>query len=189
MFMSRKRIYKTITQKPYCCVPACISMVLDRRKIKHGSQEDIGYELGLIVPKEDAYLFAKVRTGRKPAAGYGTQVGKKKYSISKYFMKNKINLKETYYPPEKIKNAKKLILNLLKNNNDIIACFDNNHLYGIGDGGHVSLIESINGNIAVLVDPEKGVPKRRKVETSKLLTAIKKHGNKNRGGFWVISDV
>ncbi len=185
--MSRKDIYKPITQKPYCCVPACVSMILNRRKIKHGSQEEIGYELGLTVPKEDAHLFTKVRTGRKPAAGYGTQVGKKKYSISKYFLKNKISLKETYYPPEKIKDAKRFISDGLKNNNDIIACFDNNQLYVVGDGGHVSLIESISGNLAVLIDPEKGAPKRRKVEISKLLTAMKKHGKKNRGGFWIIS--
>ncbi|MFN6992487.1 MAG: hypothetical protein ACK4MM_07200 [Fervidobacterium sp.] len=179
--------YKPIIQKPYCCVPACISMILDRRKIKYGSQEEIGWDLGLIVPKQKAHLFHKTRTGKRPVAGYGTRVGKKKYSINNFFKKNKINLKETYYPIDKIKIVNKFISENLSKNNDIIVCFNNKKLYGTGDYGHVSLIQSINDEIVTLVDPEKDAPKRRKVKLSKLIEAIKYHGIKNRGGFWVIS--
>ncbi|MBU3957523.1 MAG: hypothetical protein KKB25_00425 [Nanoarchaeota archaeon] len=185
--MNRKYFYKPITQKPYCCVPACISIILGRRKIKHKSQEEIGYELGLTVPKEDAHLFKKVRTGKKPIAGYGTQVQKKKYSINNYFSKNKIKLKETYYPAEEIKDVKKFIIGNLENNNDLIVCFDNGRLYGVGNGGHVSLVESIKEKVVTLIDPEKGVPKRRKAKLSKLLSAMKYHGKKRRGGFWLIT--
>ena len=85
MPIDQKPFYKLIKQKPYCCVPACISMILDRRKIKRGSQEEIGYELGLVVPKEKTHLFTKTRTGKKPVAGYGTQINKEKYSINNYF--------------------------------------------------------------------------------------------------------
>ena len=85
MPINQKPFYKLIKQKPYCCVPVCISMILDRRKIKHGSQEEIGYELGLVVLKEKTHLFTKVRIGKKPVAGYGTQINKEKYSINNYF--------------------------------------------------------------------------------------------------------
>jgi len=84
-------------------------MVLDRRKVKHGTQDEIGYELGLVVPNEIANEFKKIRTGKKPIAGYGTQVAKKQYSINHFFQKYKIKLKEKYYPPEKISDYAKFI--------------------------------------------------------------------------------
>ncbi|VVB59594.1 Uncharacterised protein [uncultured archaeon] len=183
--MEQNPSYKQIKQKPYCCVPACISMVLDRRGIRHGSQEEIGYELGLIVPKEDAHLFTKVRTGRKPIAGYGTQVQKKKYSINNYFQKNKIRLKETYYPVEDITDVEKFIIDNLKKGNDLLVCFDNKALYGDGDFGHVSLIQGINNDIVMLVDPEDA--RSKDVGLSKLTNAMKAHGRKRSGGFWIIS--
>lgn len=187
MPINQKLFYKPIKQKPYCCVPACIFMVLDRRKIKHGSQEEIGRELGLVVPKEKTHLFIKIRTAKKPIAGYGTQVNKKKYSINNYFLKNNIKLKEVYYLLEEIKDIKKFIVENLKSGNDLIVCFDSRKLYGIGDYGHVSLIQNINNNIITLIDPEKDVPNKRKVDLQKLVEAMKRHGKEKRGGFWVIS--
>jgi hypothetical protein len=185
--MRKKLFYKPITQKPYCCVPACISMILSRRKIKHGSQEEIGYELGLTVPKEKAHLFSKVRTGKKPIAGYGTQVNKKNYSINSFFKRNKINLKETYCPINKISNVNKFIIENLAKNNDLIVCFNNKKLYGHDNHSHVSLIQGINNKIVTLIDPEKNVPKKRKVKLSKLIEAMSYHGIKKRGGFWLVS--
>lgn len=182
--MEQKPPYKLIKQKPYCCVPACISMILDRRKIKHGSQEEIGYELGLIVPKEKAHLFTKVRTGKKPTTGWGTQVNKKKYSITNYFSKHKIRLKEAYYPIEKVKDVKNFTAENLQKGNDLIVCFNNKRLYGAGDYGHVSLIQEIKVDIVTLINPEKDAPK--KVELAKLIDAMRYH-RKKRGGFWVIS--
>ena len=188
MRISQKPPYKPIKQRPYCCVPACVSVILDRRGIKHNSQEEIGYELGLIIPKEKIHLFIKARIGRKPVAGYGTQVSKKKYSINNYFLKNKIKLKETYYFPEKIKDTRNFIIENLKSSNDLVVCFNNKKLYGNGDFGHVSLIQSINNGVIILIDSEKSVPDKRKVKLQKLVEAIKYHGKKKRGGFWVISE-
>ncbi len=162
-------------------------MILERRGIKYGSQEEIGYGLGLTVPKKKAHLFLKVRTGKKPIAGYGTQVSKRKYSINHFFERNKINLKETYYPIDKIKNIKKFIIKNLAKHNDLMVCFNNKKLYRSGDHGHVSLIQSINNKTVSLIDPEKDVPKKRKVKLSRLIESIKYHGVKKRGGFWLIS--
>ncbi len=185
--MKQRRYYKRTAQKPYCCVPACISMILDRRKIKHENQEEIGYELGLVVPEEKRNAFTKVRTGKKPSAGYGTQVSKKEYSINRYFLKNNIGLKETYYPTKSIRHANEFIIKNLENDNDIIACFNNQQLYGEGDWGHVSLIQSINKDIVALIDPRTDLL-IREVNLEKLVKAMEYHGKKNRGGFWVISD-
>jgi hypothetical protein len=163
-------------------------MVLDRRKVKHGTQDEIGYELGLVVPKDIAGEFNKIRTGKKPIAGYGTQVSKKQYSINHFFQKYKINLRETYYPPEKITDYAKFITDNISKSNDLIVCFNNELLFGSGDWGHVCVIQSINKNIVTLVDPGRSVPKKRKAELPNLISVIKKHGKKRRGGFWVISE-
>ena len=73
--------YVPITEQPYCCVPACIQMILLRRGIPLKSQEEIGYNLGLIVPQRYKNLFGKVRTGKRPKDGWGTQTGKLIYSL------------------------------------------------------------------------------------------------------------
>ena len=185
--MKQKPPYRAITQKPYCCVPACITMVLNRRKIKHRTQEEIGHELGLVVPKNKVHLFNKVRTGRKPAAGYGTQVGRKQYSISKYFKNNHIKLKEKYYSLNDIKDIKTFIKNHIRKNNDILVCFHNKTLFGFGDYGHVCPIESINTNAITLINPEQDELKRKWTELPNLILAIKMHGKMRRGGFWIIS--
>ena len=177
--------YKKIKQMPYCCVPACISMILDRHKIKHSSQEDIGYELGLVVPKNKKNLFKKTRTCKKPLAGYGTQVGKSKHSINNYFKNNKIPLKETYYGPKDIENVKLFIENNIKRGNDMVVCFNNKTLFGSGDFGHVCLVQEIKDNIVTFVNPENNKVEN-KVELYRLVEAMSKHGEKRRGGFWLI---
>ncbi len=185
--MKMRLVYKLIKQKLYCCVPACISMVLDRRKIEHSLQEEIGYELGLIVPKKDAHFFTKIRSGKKPIAGYGTRVNKNKYSINNYFSKHSIDLVETYYPIDKIENVQNFIIRNLGEDKDIIACFNFRRLYGKGGNfGHVSLIQNISHNTVTLIDPETDAPEKRKIKLQKLIGAMKYH-KKKRGGLWIIS--
>jgi hypothetical protein len=77
--------YDPITEKPYCCVPAVLQMIQARRSLRSTSQEEIGWELGLIVPPEIKSKFTKVRTGSKPRTGYRTQTSKPEFSIEKYF--------------------------------------------------------------------------------------------------------
>ncbi len=178
--------YKKIKQIPYCCVPACISMILGRYKIKHGSQEDIGYELGLIVPRNKNKLFKRVRVGKMPLAGYGTQVGKKEYSVNNFFGNNNIGLKETYYAPKDIKNIKLFIKNNIEKQNDIMVCFNNKALFGLGDFGHVCLIQEIKDDTIILVNPENDKAEDH-VKISKLIKAMLNHGKKRRGGLWIIS--
>lgn len=178
--------YIPITEQRYCCVPACIQMILLKRNIPLKSQEEIGYDLGLIVPKRDKKLFKKVRTGKKPKAGWGTQTRKPAYSINSFFRKKKINLKERYYFLTEPKEIKRFLKENL-NRKDIIACFNYRKLYNKGgNSGHVSIVDSIKNNHITLIDPECQVPKYRKVSLKQLSRSIKFHGGERRAGFWVI---
>jgi hypothetical protein len=164
--------YIPLTQQRYCCVPTCIQMILLRRKIPLKSQEDIGYDLGLIVPKKDRKLFQRVRTGKKPKAGWGTQVEKSIYSINHFFKKNKINLKEQYFFLTDSEEIEKFLEKNLKDK-DIIVCFNNKALYNKGKNvGHVSIVESIKGNYITLIDPGRNVPKYRKVSLKNYLKPL-----------------
>lgn len=156
--------------------------------MSHGSQDEIGYELGLTVPKEQAHLYIKARTGKKPIAGWGTQVGKKHYSINHFFKKSNIGLKETYFFVKDISDVREFIISNIKKSNDNIVCFNNEKLHGKGDWGHVSLIQGIEEDIVSLVDPGKDVPKIRKVKLNKLIDAMEYHGKEKSGGFWLISE-
>lgn len=82
--------YNPKTEKPYCCVPAVLQMIQERRGLDFASQDEIGYQLGLIVPTKKAYSFSKVRTGRMPKTGWGTQTNKKQCSINNYFFRNNL---------------------------------------------------------------------------------------------------
>ena len=175
--------YRLIKQKPYCCVPACLSMVLNRRGIKHGSQGEIGYELGLTVPKEEVRRFKKVRTGKKPSSGWGTQVQRKQFSINHYFAIHGIRLRESYRAPNRIKDIAATLTADLKRGNDVIACFDHKTLYGKGKWGHAVVVKAVDGTAATLLDPHSGI---RRVNLLKLQQAMKAHGVAKRGGLWVI---
>lgn len=180
--------YIPITEQPYCCVPACIQMILLRRGIPLKSQEEIGYDLGLIVPQRYKKLFGKVRTGKRPKDGWGTQTGKLIYSLNNFFRKNRINLKEERSFLIKSKEIKEFLKKNLKDK-DIIVCFDYKNLYHKqrDSRGHVSIIENIENDIVTLIDPEYRVPKYRKVSLEEISKAIESHGEENGGGFWVIS--
>ena len=180
--------YNPITEKPYCCVPAILQMIQDRRGLKFTSQDEIGYQLGLIVPEEKAHLFSKVRTGRKPKAGWGTQTSKKKYSINNYFIKNNLPLKQTIDRIQEVKNVSEFIVQNLLNDNDIIICYNSQLIFGDGDTEHVSLIQEINTETGELtiIDPATGVPKKRKTKSSKLNQVLKAHKVSKSGGFWIV---
>jgi len=150
-------------EKKYCCVPAVLQMIQRRRSFKYASQDEIGFQLGLIVPQEKAHLFTKVRTGLKPQAGWGTQTNKNQFSINKYFKRNKLPLKLIKYNPKKIKNIYNFIINNLQDNNDIIICYNSQLLFNSGDIQHVSLIQEIKNDKLIIIDPAQNVPKGRKV--------------------------
>lgn len=191
--MSKKPIfaYSPIVQKPFCCIPACLKMILERRNISYGSQEEIGNKLGLIVPKKVRHHFKNVNTTSSiPVLKCGTRViFSKKPLINNFFEEEKIPLKEEYFKLKNIPDVKHFISENLMRRNDIIVFFHEKKLYGKGVAwGHASLIEAIENSTITLVDPKEGVPKRRQVSLIDLSKSIDYYGEKNRAGFWLILD-
>lgn len=177
--------YKKVTQKPYCCVGACMEMILNRNNIVNNGQVDIAYQLGLTIPKEYKDEYPNAIIGKKPEAGYGTQIQKEEYSINNFFKQNNINLIEEYFYIESLEEAK----NFLNKNkdNDILICCHCATLYDspLEDWGHMLLFENIINNEITILDPTS----TRTYETvpfEKIIKAITVHGKNNGAGFYLI---
>ena len=56
-------------------------MILIRKKLDLLSQEDIGYDLGLVVPKDFYEILPNARKEKKPSSGWGTQIRKEEFSL------------------------------------------------------------------------------------------------------------
>lgn len=182
--------YIPMTQQRWCCVPACISMIMYRHGIALVSQEELGWYLGLTVPEEDRDLFYNPRTGERPASGFGTQISKDEYHPNNVFIKLGIPLAMIFYPIDKFKNKKEFmnfISDKIDDDADLVASFSNaefsnRHIHG----GHVCVVDRIflDDETIRLIDPERSEPKWRTVKISKLFEAMRKHGSKNMGGIW-----
>lgn len=182
--------YQHISQKPYCCVPACIQMVLRRRRMPFGSQSNIGYELGMILPPSKRGLHIKSHRGTRPPTGWGTRINLKEYSLSRFFKKNNLPLIEKYYSIASFMSPQDLrgfIRKKLNSRNDLLVCFNYPLLYSKkGNWGHASLISSISSNRIELVDPGRKYKETRKIQIQDLYKAIKEH---HQGGVWVITSL
>jgi hypothetical protein len=180
--------YVPLTQQPYCCVPTCIQIVMAKRRIPLISQEEIGYYLGLTVPKKDSKYFYSARIGKMPKAGYGTQIYKKKYSLNRAFNRLGIRLKASYKLIDDFRTIdtfKKYLKSIEKL--DVLACFDYGALYNTDyHHGHVCVVDKVylNKHSVRLIDPEHNVPKWRTVTIRKLFESMKEHGTGKSAGFW-----
>lgn len=181
--------YIPIVQQKSCCVPASISMIMYKHEIPLISQELFGYHLGLMVAPENRKLFWNPRTGKRPLSGYGTQIYRKEFSLNIVFKKLKIPLRMIFHPISKFsdKEFKNFIIEAAKKNKDVLACFDHGKLSGDNiQGGHVCVIDrmDIKHDTIRLIDPQNTQPKWRIVKISKLLKAMRFHGDEKSGGLW-----
>ena len=177
------------TEIPYCCVPAVLQTIQGRRGLGFASQDEIGYQLGLIVPKEKAHLFSKVRTGRMPNTGWGTRTSEKQYSINNYFVKNNLPLKLTICSAQDVENVAEFVIQNLVKDNDIIIWYNSQLLFGDGDTEHVSLIQEFDteNDEITIVDPATGVAEIRRAKFSRLIQVLKSYETNRLGGFWIVS--
>lgn len=177
--------YKKVIQKRYCCVGACMEMILNRNNIDNNGQVDIACKLGLTVPEEYKDEYPNAIIGEKPEAGFGTQIQKEEFSINNFFKKNNIELKEEYHFITNIDVVKKFLLE--NKDNDILICCHCATLYDAphADWGHMVLFESIENDNITILDPSA----KRDYETislQRLLSAIAIHGINNGAGFYLI---
>lgn len=183
--------YKHISQKPYCCVPACVQMILRRRGLRVSvSQARMAYELGIILSKNEKHLLPESHKGRKPRAGWGTRIHLKRYSLTSFFRRQGYALVDVFYSSAKFASADKLKIFLEKNlecGYDLLICFNYPALYGFaGAYGHASLVENVRGGSVILCDPDPGSKRAKTVTLKNLLSALKNH---HKGGIWVIRDL
>ena len=165
-------------------------MIMARRGLPCKSQEEIGWELGLLVPPEIKSAFTRVRTGPKPPAGYGTQISKPEFSIENFFNRNRLPLHITRFSPLSFKELTATLKDALDREYDVVLCFNSQRLFGEGDREHVALIEAFNrtaGRVK-LVDPAIGAPKHRTASIDKIFETIKTHDASTLGGLWLISE-
>lgn len=180
--------YFPVTEKPYCCVPAVLQMILKRRGLKYQSQEKIGYQLGLVVPPEYKDHFTRVRSGPEPKAGYGTQTSEEQFSIPNYFRKNNLPLKLTKRQPAHYQELKRNLKNSLSRGDDVIICYNRQLLFGDGDMEHVSLIQGFDhkSDRVLIVDPAIGMPAYQTVSLGKLFDVLISNRANEQKGLWII---
>ena len=180
-----------MTQQKSCCVPTSISIVMYKLGIPLVPQELLGYHLGLIVDEKSKDFFWNPRTGERPPAGYGTQIGLEEYNPDIAFEKLNIPLRIVVHPVEKFKTEDDFInfvSNCIDEDRDLLVCFNHGTLGGNEEkGGHVCVVDRIypSKGIIRLVDPSPSQPKWREVEISLLKKAMEMHPS-NSGGFWEI---
>lgn len=180
--------YVPLTQQKYCCVPACLSMVMYRHNIPLISIEDLGYALGLTVPEEDSWLFSGARNGERPPAGWGTRINEPEFEINKVLRKLNIPLEVLIDKSiASIEDLRSHLHAVQDVNSDALLCFDYGTLWDLDvKNGHVCVFDRIDGDDVWLIDPERNVPKHRKTSLVKLFAAMDFHGAENTCGIWSI---
>jgi hypothetical protein len=183
--------YNAIVEKEYCCVPAVLQMIQERRGLRLFTQDIIGHHLGLVVPPERAHLYRIVRTGQKPETGWGTQIRENEYSLNSYFSKVDLPLRVDIHHARDVRDACSFIAENLTRDNDVAVCFNSRSLFGEGSTEHVALIQELEpeGDEVKLIDPAVGMPKERKVRLTRLLQILEKAEPGGLQGFWVFSEV
>jgi hypothetical protein len=184
--------YIPMTQQRWCCVPACFWMIMYRHGIPLVPQEELGYHLGLILPKDALANYWNARTGMKPPSGYGTRIFMPRYNPNKVFVKLDIPLKMIYHPINKFKDLhefKMYLASIEPGGKDVIACFNYGVLHdGNYEGGHVMVIDrvSLADDEIRTIDPLYEMPKWQIHKISKLKEAMEAHGPNTMAGFWEI---
>lgn len=188
--------YIPFTQQRWCCVPACIQMVMYRHGIPLLPAELIGYHLGLTVPKKKLKYFWKGRIGKKPKAGWGTQIGEKEFEPNRAFKRLKIPLEMEFKLIGEFSDFSSVI-NYLRDmeekDTDILACFDGGVLFNEKiHYGHVCVIDRVyfDKKEVRIIDSEYKAPKWRVVKIQRLYEAMKFHAvAAKKAGFWELNNV
>jgi len=167
-------------------------MIFNRHGFKGYSQNNIGFELGLTIhPTASGRLRLPkaVISETPPRAGYGTRINEERYSLNSFFRKRRIPLLSNYMPLESLEDPINFAAKMLEEQKDVMVLYDIG-IVKVRDkhNGHASLIEKVEAEDVVLVDPAKKGGKRRLVKKDVLLEAIKYHGTEKGAGFYVFKE-
>ena len=168
----------------FLCVPACINTLLRRRGLQGLPQAEIAKELGLIVPPTLAEVYPWAPTSDLEA-DWGVHPQRAETSLTAFFRKHDIPLRELFYRPQEIfgRDYEEFIAANLAHDNDMLVGYDFRTAIGEGSHvGHVSIISGVNSRRTVvrLIDPER--PTAVSVGVPDLLRGV----TAQKDGFWVI---
>jgi hypothetical protein len=186
--------YIPIPQKKYHCVPACLQMILGKLGLHVPTQDEIGYNLGVVVPPEEAANYVPVRVGVSPDGYYGTRLDNPRYDFNKVSRALGWGVKMSCLPPATFKTPDSLVDYLAraeKSDRHIIICYDFLTLYKNGGiGGHANLFDRIIPEGIRVIEPIEIVSRPdylwRIQDPDKLLEAMRAHEN-YMGGIWEIA--
>jgi dipeptidase E len=176
--------YEPISQKPYCCVPTCLQIVLQRNGLPKPSQEEIGIELGLVVPPEYADEFENVTVRDEPivSSGFGTRIQDPNYSVETLIEKKGWPFSFSRTLATQISDVNKLrdlLTDVESRNADALICYQNDRGYG-----HVVVFDRLIDNDVWFVDPSPNYDKWRSMSIAEVYKRIQAHGDVNSGGIW-----
>lgn len=185
--------YTPIPQKNYHCVPACVQMIMHKHGLNVPSQDLLGYNLGVVVPQQEATHFNPVRTGQEsdPEVGVGTQLAKPEYDFNKVAKRLGLGIGMTVIPPTDFASPEELTEYLGEcehQDRDIIVCYDFSTMYHNGRNGHVNLFDRVvsEGEVRLIepiVVPGHETSLWRKTNAGLLLRSMIAH-SEWMGGVW-----
>jgi sulfur carrier protein ThiS len=169
-------------------------MILRKHGMPLPSQDELGYQLGLVVPPEKANVFKPVRVGSGPEAGIGTQLYRPEYNFDTVAKKLGWGLRLSYRPPHEFLSANSLrdyLSEVETSDRDVVVCYDFSTLYKTENtSGHVNLFDRVVSDDQVrLIEPAARSGHEdylwRQADTSTLLTAMVAN-SELMGGLWDI---
>lgn len=151
----------------YCCVPACIQMILYRRGIPLLSQGTISKGLRTGMPKKETKRFSEnIRAAGPP---YGTYM----YALNPFFQKQKIDLMATIVNPTKIHDVIRFVRENILQGNDMIAMYNRVFLdKAPKEEYHAVLMQKLDDDCVTCVDPYIDHPELWEVSIPDLLYAM-----------------
>ncbi len=195
--MINTKEYIPVQQKPACCVPAALQMILKRQGLKEYDQETLGNMMGLVVPVKFKHHFKKVAVAKEcpQPQGWGTRIDIEKYSLNTVFNKLSLPLETNFIFTDHLKEISdfKTELKLLSadKNSDGLMCIQSGSLEGKPHpiNGHIILFTGIDKNNVYYVDPgfsEEGV---KKTSCEKMFKGMQLRGRESMGGIWKIQRI
>jgi hypothetical protein len=149
-------------------------MVLRRHNLLRWDQEQIGEELGLVIPEQHAAAFARDHAGPRPDSGWGTQVQKPEHSIERFISHHRLPLRFSYDPSIR---PEELIAGIARNDDQLLCVESFLH----PGNGHVVVLVGIDGEDVEFIDPNKGEIERMP------FSRLRARSAQNMGGTWRIS--
>ncbi len=178
--------YVPFVQQPYCCGPACLQMILYKNRLPLVPQEEIGAELGLVVPLDFKNLFYNVDAREEPvvSSGFGTRIQDPSYSLEKLIKKLawpfdlEIKLASRFTTQDELINEMRELVSV---DADVLVCFQNEN-----GTGHICVLDVIDIDSVRVMDPSSNYPKWRVISHTDIFDLVKAHGDDNYAGLWIL---